>query len=502
MKVLEAIRCRAILMMSLRALNRGRKTRFDIVLRLHGIALIGFFFLCGCATPHRSPPSKQENFPEPDLTSIYFRAEPFSKLYVEVDAVEGSEPSDAALEKLRSFLAAHCDKPAGIEVVRSDVISVKSARGKSATALARHYVNGPPEATDSASALLYVLFYNDAYSTQSKVQLTSKGAGLLLVPNRDVASPFAESWPYPSICFNTGFTLGVGTQSILCHEAGHILGLVRRPGVSGPHCTRWRCAMQNSGAYIKNFSWLLGAPSDHLCSDCQKELRERARNDAPKNLRYVGSVLVRSEEQYHVLHLPHETKLLVGKLTEEDCADFVATKDSMRSDQFWFSCKVKDEALTNSNEIKFFLNRFKNDPDVSVRRFGSGLFLRQCAQQYESTRQFAKRIGVLEQITQIEPKDPWAYNQLAWMKATCPEASVRDGTEAIAIATKTCEMNGWKHHAFINTLAASYAETSDFKKAIEFQERALRTGKPTQVEQDRMKRRLEMYRQSQPFRTE
>ena len=97
-------------------------------------------------------------------------------------------------------------------------------------------------------------------------------------------------------------------------------------------------------------------------------------------------------------------------------------------------------------------------------------------------------------------QDGGSYNQLAWINATCSDSAVRDGKEAVSAASKACELTEWKNWMFIDTLAAAYAEAGDFKHAVEFQERALRTGNPTASEQKRMRERLSLYEQSTPFR--
>jgi hypothetical protein len=61
-------------------------------------------------------------------------------------------------------------------------------------------------------------------------------------------------------------------------------------------------------------------------------------------------------------------------------------------------------------------------------------------------------------------------------------------------------MSAWRNWQFIDTLAAAYAEAGDFQRAIEFQEQALRTGHPTESEQQEMRERIALYWQSQPFR--
>src|SRR5437867_306582 len=130
--------------------------------------------LAGCSTPVARKSQANSGFAQtPQKTHLlYLLPSPHSRLYVEVDAVEGFEPKDIALQKLEEFLSAHCDKPDGIEVVRSDVIPKEAARGISPRALARKYINGPDKITASPPAFMYVLFYNYALSRDFDVDRT------------------------------------------------------------------------------------------------------------------------------------------------------------------------------------------------------------------------------------------------------------------------------------------------------------------------------------------
>src|SRR5687767_7300308 len=115
--------------------------------------IISCLVLAGCSTPttvrsQANPDAAQiHNSWEPQL--LYLLSSPHSWLHVEVDAVQGNEPDDAALEKLRAFLSTHCRKPDGVEIVRSDVIPGDTARGFSPEALARKYINGPDKTNAS-----------------------------------------------------------------------------------------------------------------------------------------------------------------------------------------------------------------------------------------------------------------------------------------------------------------------------------------------------------------
>jgi tetratricopeptide (TPR) repeat protein len=64
-------------------------------------------------------------------------------------------------------------------------------------------------------------------------------------------------------------------------------------------------------------------------------------------------------------------------------------------------------------------------------------------------------------------------NSRAWLRATCPDASIRNGQLAVADAKKACELDKWILESYIDTLAAAYAEAGDFASAMHYQERAI-----------------------------
>ena len=73
----------------------------------------------------------------------------------------------------------------------------------------------------------------------------------------------------------------------------------------------------------------------------------------------------------------------------------------------------------------------------------------------------------------LDPDDPATLNSLAWLRATCPLDELRDGPQAVADATRACELTGHAVPGFLDTLAAAYAEAGRFDDAVRWQEKAV-----------------------------
>jgi Flp pilus assembly protein TadD len=74
-------------------------------------------------------------------------------------------------------------------------------------------------------------------------------------------------------------------------------------------------------------------------------------------------------------------------------------------------------------------------------------------------------IAHYQKALQIRPIDPEIQNNLAWLLATCPEASLRNGDEAVRLAQRANELAGGKNPVVLRTLAAAFAEAGRFDDA-------------------------------------
>ncbi len=257
--------------------------------------------LAGCVTSpdgFRKDPLPQEvTFWKPWLLNSS-RA-PYAKLYVEVDAVQGSEPPQAWLDGLGAFLREECDKPGGVRVVRSDTIPQQEAASASIISLALRHLDGPP----AGSAFIYVLYYNSS-----------------LNPALKTSNPHAVVFPYPCAIFvdrnynEAGFGDVLGGL-ILKHEAAHLVGAARDPSHGdGAHCRNRGCLMNPSFIYAPELMAMGYAPTPQtdFCPDCLQDMARWRQTPAPAELRFDGPFLSRRESAYYVLTLPNTVHLHLG----------------------------------------------------------------------------------------------------------------------------------------------------------------------------------------------
>ncbi len=84
-------------------------------------------------------------------------------------------------------------------------------------------------------------------------------------------------------------------------------------------------------------------------------------------------------------------------------------------------------------------------------------------------REYAPAVVDLQAALKIEPDNDAALNRLAWIQATCPQASVRNGDLAVENAKKACQLTLSGNPEYLATLAAALAEQGEFSQAVEFQ---------------------------------
>jgi len=100
----------------------------------------------------------------------------------------------------------------------------------------------------------------------------------------------------------------------------------------------------------------------------------------------------------------------------------------------------------------------------------------------------------------LDRRDPDVLNNVAWFRATCPDANFRNGKEAVELATRACTLDKWQDADEIDTLAAAYAESGNFAEAERYQQKAIALLSEKETLRPRFRARLEQYRAKQPIR--
>lgn len=138
----------------------------------------------------------------------------------------------------------------------------------------------------------------------------------------------------------------------------------------------------------------------------------------------------------------------------------------------------------------FFLSQLEDYPGDLQVWFGLGRCYEVGCRWQESAEAYSKAL-------EINYAHVGAKNNLAWILATCPDEQIRNGSKAVALAKHAVGDKIPLNPAFMDTLAAAYAELGDFDKAIKVQQYVVR--KIAGKRQAEAKQRLQLYQQHRPF---
>jgi len=116
--------------------------------------------------------------------------------------------------------------------------------------------------------------------------------------------------------------------------------------------------------------------------------------------------------------------------------------------------------------------------------------------------QKAEAVAEWREGLELQPDDAPALRRVAWALATSPDASIRNGGDALAFAVRAVEIAHGGDARILDTLAAAYAEKGQFADAALTARRALE--KAAQENQpaltEAIEARVALYEAGQPFR--
>jgi len=148
----------------------------------------------------------------------------------------------------------------------------------------------------------------------------------------------------------------------------------------------------------------------------------------------------------------------------------------------------RDEAVAEFREA------LRIDPNFAKVHFdlGNALFLE---------GQTEEAIAHARMALELQPADAVVENSLAWMLSTAVPISLRNGAEAVRLATEASRGSGGNNPQILRTLAAAYAAEGQYSEAAGTAEQALQLAQyPShQGLAEALQNELNLYRANRPF---
>ncbi len=145
--------------------------------------------------------------------------------------------------------------------------------------------------------------------------------------------------------------------------------------------------------------------------------------------------------------------------------------------------------------VQQYQQTIKLSPNSAQAHYKLGLAL-------EKQKKFVAAISEYKKTLNLDAGHLGAHISLAWLFATCLDASLRDGNRAVELAQQAGQLSKGESPQLLDTLAAAYAEAGQFDKAVETARRALNlsAAKNNKPLADAIQKRLELYEVGSPFR--
>ncbi|NLE36644.1 MAG: tetratricopeptide repeat protein [Pirellulaceae bacterium] len=118
--------------------------------------------------------------------------------------------------------------------------------------------------------------------------------------------------------------------------------------------------------------------------------------------------------------------------------------------------------LNNRGEVDRAVAHFRKAVAINPRDAEAAANLRRCLQQPGTS---AWQLAEMRKELRDRPNDPALLNNAAWILATSFDVSLRDGGEAVNLASRAAELTGRSNPRILDTLAAAHAQAGRFDDA-------------------------------------
>ncbi len=140
--------------------------------------------------------------------------------------------------------------------------------------------------------------------------------------------------------------------------------------------------------------------------------------------------------------------------------------------QYQKALEIKPDYAEAQNNLAFILLRLGR-VDEAIGHFQKAAAMGQSCQAYYNLGYAYRRnqmatnaVACFQKALELQPNFMPAQISLAWTLATWPDPSLRNGSQAVAVAGQANQLSGGRNPQVLRTLAAAYAETGRFPDAI------------------------------------
>ena len=150
----------------------------------------------------------------------------------------------------------------------------------------------------------------------------------------------------------------------------------------------------------------------------------------------------------------------------------------------------------NEKEAVFhYYKALKNNPNYAGAYYN-------LAKIFTNHTNIERAIFYYKKALELDPEMTQALYNLSWILGTHEDGKHRNGKEALKIAEKLCKITQYQQPLALDALAAAYADTGQFHKAVITEKKAIKLALPEGPEEfiSGLKKRLELYQTERPYR--
>lgn len=236
----------------------------------------------------------------------------------------------------------------------------------------------------------------------------------------------------------------------------------------------------------------------------------------PKNEEWhYARAMVYAYGSFHKEAIADFTQLIKANPKGSMAAAYYNARGAAWKDQKKYDLAVKDlsKSITLSPNRPEYYNargmtlRYMKKYDLAIADFNKAIQLdpkspmlyNNRGNVWREKREYRKAIADYDESLRLNPNDRFSHANKARILAAAPDFRIRNGTKAIELAKIACGLSGWKAFYFIDTLAAAYAETDNFERAIHWQKKAISLA-PLLKGKKGCQQRLKLYEAKKSYR--